>query len=270
MAHFFERDDLPGVSGKIIEEHGVKSYRCEIDGQKYPVKYELIRPSGFDYRTGAVENARSASTRGPRLDKADYVQQLGYYEPGYTKDFCTMTPSDLSSHIRLNKNNLEKSGHPLNLIPNLLADALYQRAKKYFPKLFDADVIVPVPNLNTLDKEKQETKAVSIAKHLSKIFLKDKKKDVPCEMVLEKKRYVETKGKSIQEKEAIYANHDVFVFKPELGDVVRGKNIVLIDDIVTQGFAARECLLALKNHVSDIYFYCPGTTEKKWRGYRNG
>ena len=22
MTHFFERDDLPGVSGKIIEEHG--------------------------------------------------------------------------------------------------------------------------------------------------------------------------------------------------------------------------------------------------------
>ena len=84
MAHFFERDDLPGVSGKIIEEHGSEYYRCEIDGQEYPVKYELIRPSGFDYRTGAVENARSASTRGPRLFKADYVQQFGYYEPGYT------------------------------------------------------------------------------------------------------------------------------------------------------------------------------------------
>ena len=32
-------------SGKIIEEHGGEYYRCEIDGQKYPVKYELIRPS---------------------------------------------------------------------------------------------------------------------------------------------------------------------------------------------------------------------------------
>ena len=85
MAHFFERDDLPGVSGKIIEEHGSEYYRCEIDGQEYPVKYELIRPSGFDYRTGAVENAQSASTRGPRLDKADYVQQLGYYEKNYTE-----------------------------------------------------------------------------------------------------------------------------------------------------------------------------------------
>ena len=143
-------------SGKIIEEHGGEYYRCEIDGQKYPVKYELIRPSGFDYRTGAVENARSASTRGPRLNFAAYVQQLGYYEPGYTKNFCTMTPSvDLSNHIRLNKDNLEKSGHPRNLIPNLLADALYQRAKKYFPELFDADIIVPVPNFNKLDEKSQ-------------------------------------------------------------------------------------------------------------------
>ena len=268
MAHFFERDDLPGVSGKIIEEHGSEYYRCEIDGQEYPVKYELIRPSGFDYRTGAVENARSASTRGPRLDKADYVQQLGEYEPGYTMDFCTRLPSvDLSNHIRLNKNNLEKSGHPLNLIPNLLADALYQKAKKYFPKLFDADIIVPVPNFNKLGKESQETKAVSIAKHLSKIFLKDEKKDVPCEMVLSKVKDVTTKGKTIQEKEAIYANNDVFGFNSEFTDIVRGKNIALIDDIITLGFAAHECLSALKNHVNDIYFYCPGTTEKKWRRY---
>ena len=261
MAHFFERDDLPGVSGKIIEEHGSEYYRCEIDGQEYPVKYELIRPSGFDYRTGAVENARSASTRGPRLNFAAYVQQLGYYEPGYTKDFCTMTPSDLSSHIRLNKNNLEKSGHPLNLIPNLLADALYQRAKKYFPQLFDADIIVPVPNFN----KNEETKAVSIAKHLSKIFSKDEKKDVPCEMVLSKVKDVETKGKTNQEKEEIYKNHDVFGFNSEFTDIVRGKNIALIDDIATSGFVARECLSALKNHVNKIYFYCSGTTPLGWK-----
>ena len=251
-------------SGKIIEEHGGESYRCEIDGQKYPVKYELIRPSGFDYRTGAKQNPRSTSTRSPRLDKADYVQQLGYYERGYTKNFCTMTPSDLSSHIRLNKDNLEKSGHPRNLIPNLLADALYQRAKKYFPKLFDADVIVPVPNHYKLDKEKQETKAVSIAKHLSKIFLKDKKKDVPCEMVLSKIKDVTTKRKTNAEKEAIYANHDIFGFNSEFTDIVRGKNIALVDDIATSGFVARECLSALKNHVSNIYFYCTGTTPLRW------
>ena len=264
MAHFFERDDLPGVSGKIIEEHGGEYYRCDIDGQKYPVKYELIRPSGFDYRTGAVENARSASTRGPRLNFAAYVQQLGYYVKGYTKNFCstvyfddkTVLGEDLSDHLRFNKDNLEKYGHPLNLIPNLLADALYQRAKKHFPKLFDADIIVPVPNFNKYE----ETKAVSIAKHLSKIFLKDEKKDVPCEMVLSKVKDVKTKGKTNAEKEAIYANHDVFGFNSEFDDVVRGENIALIDDVVTSGFVARECLLALKNHVSNIYFYCPGTT----------
>ena len=77
-------------NGKIIEGHGGwEYYRCEIDGQKYPVKYELIRPSGFDYRIGAKNNARSASTRGPRLNFATYVQQLGYYEIGYTKNFCS-------------------------------------------------------------------------------------------------------------------------------------------------------------------------------------
>ena len=264
MAHFFERDDLPCVSGKIIEENGVKSYRCEIDGQKYPVKYELIRPSGFDYRIGAKNNARSASTRGPRLNFATYVQQLGYYEIGYTKNFYSASPSDLSNHIRINKDNLEKSDHPLNLIPNLLADALYQRAKKYFPQLFDADVIVPVPNFNKLDKESRETKAVSIAKQLSKIFLKDEKKDVPCEMVLSKVKDVKTKGKTNAEKEVIYANHDVFDFNSEFTDIVRGKNIALIDDIATSGFVARECLSALKNHVSNIYFYCTGTTPLRW------
>ena len=256
--------------GKIIDEHGKEYYRCEIDGQKYPVSYELIRPSGFDYRIGAKNNARSASSRGPRLNFARYVQQLGYYEIGYTKNFYSASPSDLSNHIRLNKDNLEKSGHPSNLIPNLLADALYQKAKKYFPELFDADVIVPVPNYYKLDKESKETKAVSIAKHLSKIFLKDEKKDVPCEMVLSKVKDVETKDRSLAEREAIYANHDVYGFNSEFADIVRGKNIVLIDDVVTQGFVARECLLALKNHVSNIYFYCPGTTEKKWRGWRNG
>ena len=84
-------------------------------------------------------------------------------------------------------------------------------------------------------------------------------------MVLAKVKDVITKGKTNPEKEAIYANHDVFGFNSEFDDVVRGKNIALIDDVVTSGFVASECLLALKNHVSNIYFYCPGTTEKKWR-----
>jgi len=255
-------------SGKIIQEHGKEYYRCEIDGQKYPVNYELIRPFPFDYRIGAKKNAHSRSTRDTRLLKADYVQQLGYYEYGYTKNFCstvdrlnkTVLGEDLSNHIRINKDNLEKSGHPLNLIPNLLADALYQRAKKYFPQLFDADIIVPVPNFS----KNEETKAVSIAKHLSKIFSKDGKKDVPCEMVLSKVKDVETKGKTNQEKEEIYKNHDVFGFNSEFTDIVRGKNIALIDDITTSGFVARECLVALKNHVNEIYFYCPGTTPLKW------
>ena len=75
-------------SGKIIREHGKEYYRCEIDGQKYPVSYELIRPFGFDYRIGAEENPRSTSTRGTRLNfAATSVQQLGYYEIGYTKNF---------------------------------------------------------------------------------------------------------------------------------------------------------------------------------------
>ena len=89
-------------------------------------------------------------------------------------------------------------------------------------------------------------------------------------MVLSKVRCAETKGKTNAEKETIYANHDVFRFNSEFTDIVRGKNIALIDDIITLGFTAHECLSALKNHVNDIYFYCPGTTEKKWRGYRNG
>ena len=263
-------------SGKIIQEHGKEYYRCEIDGQKYPVSYELIRPFGFDYRIGAKENPGSTSTRGPRLHRGDYVQQLGYYVKGYTKNFCstvyfddkTVLGEDLSDHLRFNKDNLEKYGHPLNLIPNLLADALYQRAKIHFPQLFDADIIVPVPNFNKLDKESQETKAVSIAKHLSKIFLKDEKKDVPCEMVLAKVKDVETKDRSLAEREAIYAKNDVYGFNSEFADIVRGKNIVLIDDIVTSGFTAHECLLALKNQgVKTIYFYCPGTTKRKFGGY---
>jgi len=79
--------------------------------------------------------------------------------------------------------------------------------------------------------------------------------------VLSKVKDVITKGKTNPEKEAIYANHDVFGFNSEFDDIVRGKNIALIDDVVTTGFTAHECLLALKNQgVKTIYFYCPGTT----------
>jgi len=87
-------------SGKIIEEHGWEYYRCEIDGQKYPVSYELIRPFGFDYRIGAKENPGSTSTRGPRLHRGDYVQQLGYYVKGYTKNFCSTIWSPIKSHSK--------------------------------------------------------------------------------------------------------------------------------------------------------------------------
>lgn len=225
-------------SGKIIEEHGKKYYINDT------VRYELISSQKFDYRGGS-EAVSSQSVRVNNLILAAYVRQLGYYESE------TGIGNGLSDYIRLNKTNGDYGF--------FLADAMLKNAEKHFPILFDADIIVPIPNYKMEDK----ASAVSIAKHLSD-FLKK-----PCENMLVKNKDVHIRNKTNAQKKEIFKNHDVYGFNPEFDSIIQGKNIALIDDVVTSGYTARECLRILFDHKDQnckIYFYCAGTTYYRYHG----
>ena len=240
--------DSGHYSGKIIDEHNKKYYIGNLVTKlrKQEFRYEIINSYNFNYKSGN-EARNPQSKRLSNLNLAGYIRQLGYYED----KIHDVGVSRLSSHIRSNKDD--------GSIGFFLADAMHENAKKYWHYLFDTDIIVPVPNY----KSDKETGAVSIAKHLSNSLKK------PCKNMLVKNVDVHTRGRSNGEKEEIYKNHDVYGFNPEFDSIIQGKNIALIDDVVTSGYTARECLRILFDHKDQnckIYFYCAGTTYWRFHG----
>ena len=245
--------DSGHYSGKIIDEHNKKYYIGNLvtGGTKNEFRYELINSYDFNYRSGS--EARNPQGKRPsNLLLAGYIRQLGYYEDREHDSGI----SSLSHHIRSNKDD---SSYGF-----FLANAMYEYAKKYWNVLLNADIIVPVPNY----KSDEQIGAVSIAKYLSDCLKK------PCKNMLVKNVDVHTRGMSNDEKEEIYKKLDVYGFNPEFDSIIKGKNIALIDDIVTSGYTAHECLRLLRNpdetygrhKVNNIYFYCAGTTYWRFHG----
>ena len=137
---------------------------------------------------------------------------------------------------------------------------MYHSAKKYEFGIFDADFIVPVPNFDL----NNDTVAVSISKQLVKI-MNDKGHNVEFKNLLIKTQDVKTHKMNWMEKEKFYSKNKLYEFREDLAGMgyLRGKKVILVDDVVTQGFAAEQCLKELSNQgTENLCFYSVGTT--KW------
>ena len=69
-----------------------------------------------------------------------------------------------------------------------------------------------------------------------------------------------TKGMTRNEKEEFYGENKVYQFNSNYD--IKEKNILLIDDVVTAGFTAQQCIKELlENGENSVYFYATATTK---------
>ena len=71
---------------------------------------------------------------------------------------------------------------------------------------------------------------------------------------------------SPDEKEEFYSKNKLYEFREDLAGMgyLRGKKVILVDDVVTQGYAAEQCLKELSNQgVENLCFYCVATTKMR-------
>jgi len=220
-------------------------------------EYEFL-PRDVDYIFGNYLTRQFSSysqTRKKKLSLASNIWQMGWYLPtsnpkfGYSPRYHNIT-----KHILDNKHPVE------DYIPHLLALSMYIKAKKENFDIFDADIIVPVPNFHLNDN----TSAVSISKELTKIMNKNGARIEFKENLLKKTKDIEAKKMSPDEKEEFYSKNKLYEFNKKYSGIrfLHGKKVILADDVITHGYAAEQCLKELSNQGAEhLCFYSVATTK---------
>ena len=102
------------------------------------------------------------------------------------------------------------------------------------------------------------SRAVSISKKLAKIMKILGGQTIIQQNLLKKTKNIEEKMMPLHEKEELYSKNKLYEFREGLAGMgyLRGKKIILVDDVVTQGYAAEQCLKELSNQgADDLCFY---------------
>lgn len=179
------------------------------------------------------------------LKDTDGVFQLGYYHK-YSTEKEPMKGDRLSKDILGLKNN------PSFGVP--IAKSMFLLMNKYFPILLDADMIVPVPNHS--DDVHSDAKAVALSKELTNEYTNAGKQITNTHALLKVKN---TSTRSLSRPDREEAVKDMFQFNDN--ESVRGKSIVLVDDILTAGNIKGKCASLLKEHgAKKVWCFVAGRT----------
>lgn len=228
------------------------------NGSLLNFEYEFL-PRDVDYIFGNYPTRQFSSYSQAREKKlslaSSNIWQMGWYLPtsnpkfGYSPRYHSIT-----KHILDNKHPVE------DYIPHLLALSMYVKAKKENFDIFDVDIIVPVPNFCLDDY----SGAVSISKELRKIMIKNGANILDYENLLKKTIDKEAKRMSPDEKEEFYSKNKLYEFNKKYSGIrlLHGKKVILVDDVITHGYAAEQCLKELSNQgAEDLCFYSVATTK---------
>jgi hypothetical protein len=227
------------------------------NGNTLDFEYEFL-PRDVDYIFGNYLTRKFSSysqTRKKKLSLASNIWQMGWYLPTSNPKFgYSPRYHDITKHILDNKHPVE------DYIPHLLALSMYIKAEREGFGIFDASVIVPVPNFCLDDN----SGAVSISNELAKIMTKNGARIEFKENLLKKTEDKEAKRMSPHEKEEFYSKNKLYEFREDFAGTgyLRGKKVILVDDVITHGYAAEQCLKELSNQgAEDLCFYSVATTK---------
>lgn len=104
---------------------------------------------------------------------------------------------------------------------------------------FDYDIIVPVPMHHKKQKQRGFNQAALLGEYLARL---EGKECLP-EALIRKKNTKPMRGLGPEARRENIKN--IFCMNPAMEERVKGKNILLLDDIYTTGSTARECGLVL-------------------------
>lgn len=123
-------------------------------------------------------------------------------------------------------------------------------------KRWEIDGIVPVPMKRSKKVKRGFNQSELLSKNISKASA------IPCMNVLNEKSYSMTQ-KSLQINERFINVLGRFSLKPD-NEVIKGKNLLLVDDVYTTGATLNECARVLKSHGADkVYAIVMGDTPRK-------
>ncbi len=195
----------------------VKSPLCEICGRS------LIK--------GTKDNVCWDSYRHKRLSLANKTFQLGEYF-ARTKLDIQEYEDILSQHILGLKDN-EKYAEPIGV-------AMGMGMVKRYPQMLDADYFVPIPSYNS-----DRNHSTAICETISRYLHETIGKEITTHNCLMKVKDTQLHNlSSLSKREE--AVQDMYVNTN--GISILGKDIILIDDILTSADTKGECLKILKNH----------------------
>tara|TARA_Y100000590_G_scaffold396258_2_gene476826 strand:+ start:6595 stop:7350 length:756 start_codon:yes stop_codon:yes gene_type:complete len=177
------------------------------------------------------------------LQYVDGVFQIGFYSNKVTLSKLRTFKNDFLTKHTQNLEHLSKYGLPLSM-------AMYLIIEKYYPDLFEADLIVPIPSF--LNEGESIKKGMVLAKNLSEIFERNgtKSKYENC-----LKKVTKVSAQRLAERGTPYDERFEKLtesFQLFDGVDVSGKKILLVDDILTSGLTAGICAKILKDNGAEI------------------
>lgn len=132
-----------------------------------------------------------------------------------------------------------------------LAPLLSKLAQRSAIEFADADIIAPIPIHRNKLRQRQYNQAALLAKEVGEIV------DKPCMMDL-LRRIKETRSQVGLSK--IMRRHnvrDAFAVNDKYKNLIVGKKVVLIDDVISTGATAHECAKCLKEEgAAMVYVLC--------------
>lgn len=180
-----------------------------------------------------------------RLVNVDGTFQIGFY---YKRSSMNRKASNdlLNTHIWCAKRNEECT--------KALAKGLLLVAQNHFPLLLKADTIVPVPN--HIDDANFDLKAVGIARGLSSLLISNGT-NIPMLECLKKVKNI--KLRPLDQVDREQAVDGMFQF--DTSKSVKGKKVILVDDVLTAGNAKGKCVDVLKqNGAEKIWIFVAART----------
>lgn len=133
----------------------------------------------------------------------------------------------------------------------ILASLLSRLALRSVTEFSDANIIIPVPIHNNKLKQRKYNQSSLLAKEIAKLI----GKPVMVDLL---KRVKDTQSQVGLTSNLRHNNvKDAFKVSPKYYTLLKGKNVILVDDVISTGATAHECSKSLKEAgASSVYVIC--------------